>query len=133
MVRGGVPIRRPTDDRTRHGGDNGQGKDAGRVVRDGPRCLLAHGPPFDVAQGRRAKSTRERQPKGSEPGEGSLPIEPRSFGLRGEFPSPPEQARAKGSAEVSVSRRTPLRLFWTRGRRRIRRLGDTSALPSPAP
>jgi hypothetical protein len=48
MVPGGVSIRRLTDpatdgltdDRIRHGGDDGYGKDADPAMRDGPRYLL---------------------------------------------------------------------------------------------
>jgi hypothetical protein len=39
MVPGGVSIRRLTDDRIRHGGDDGYGKDADRKT-GGPRYLL---------------------------------------------------------------------------------------------
>ena len=39
MVPGGVSIRRLTDDRIRHGGDNSYGKDADREICPSP-CLL---------------------------------------------------------------------------------------------
>jgi hypothetical protein len=40
MVQGGVSVRRLTDDRIRHAGDNSYRKDVDPAMRDGPRCIL---------------------------------------------------------------------------------------------